>query len=105
MRAPYKRRGIEKVGAIVFWAFFCLYYLYGERYIRVLTCPTKFYLYQARGPGSVSQLPVLSDIFSIEYTCLKKNMNAFRPSEHPPDRGGGVNTFGNPPLYCTVHLY
>ena len=58
----------------------------------LLICPTKFYLYQARGPGSVSQLPVISDIFSIEYTCLKKNMNAFRPSEHPPDRVGGMST-------------
>ena len=26
-------------------------------------------------------------------TCLKKNLNASRPSEHPPVRGGDVKTF------------
>ena len=32
--------------------------------------------------------------FSLQTKCLKKNVNASRPSEHPSIRGENVKTFG-----------
>ena len=30
---------------------------------------------------------------TVRLSCLKKNLDASRPSEHPPVRGGNVKTF------------
>ena len=39
------------------------------------------------------QLITMQGHQNITLLCLKKNLNASRPSEHPPIRGGNVKTF------------
>ena len=43
------------------------------------------------GASSWNAAPLFT--LGYEYRCLKKNLNASRPSEHPPVRGENVKTF------------
>ena len=84
---------------IVRW-FFLIVLLYEMLILLLPVLVSKF----SRNQYSTRASTVLDEAFSCSWSCFKKNLNASKPTEHPPNSGGKSVEEKSERVYCTVNL-